>query len=69
VLQAAGIHTRIGMRRGKTLVRGNPLTDRLDIEGDSVNVAARLAPLAEPGEMQRILVRLIGYPLHSSGVV
>jgi class 3 adenylate cyclase len=51
VLQAAGIHTRIGMSRGQTLVRGNPLTDRLDIEGDSVNFAARLEPLAEQGEV------------------
>ena len=32
-------------------MRGNPLTDRLDIEGDSVNVAARLEPLAEQGEV------------------
>ena len=39
------------MRRGKTLVRGNLLTDRLDIAGDSVNVAARLAPRAEQGEV------------------
>ena len=51
MLHAAGIHTRIGMRRGKTLVRGNPLTDRLDMEGDSVHVAARLEPLAEQGEV------------------
>src|SRR6058998_3657033 len=39
------------MSRGKTLVRGNPLTDRLDIEGDSVNFAARLEPLAKQGEV------------------
>ena len=45
------MQTRIGMRRGKTLVRGNPLTDRLDIEGDSVNVAARLELLAAQGEV------------------
>jgi hypothetical protein len=51
VLHAAGIPTRLGMRRGTTLVRGNPLTDRLDMEGDSVNFAARLEPLAEQGEV------------------
>ena len=51
MLQAAGIQTRIGMSRGKTLVRGNPLTDHLDMEGDSIHVAARLEPLAEQGEV------------------
>ena len=49
VLQAARIQSRIGMSRGKTLVRHNPLTGRPDIEGESVNLAARLEPLAELG--------------------
>jgi class 3 adenylate cyclase len=51
VFQGVSISIRIGMSRGKTFVRWNHLTDRLDIEGDSVNFAARLEPLAEPGEV------------------
>ncbi len=51
MLQAAGMQTRLGMRPGTTLVRGHPLTDHLDMAGDSVHVAARLAPLGEQGEV------------------
>ena len=51
MVKLIGIHTRIGMSHGKTLVRHNPLTDRLDIEGDRVNFAARLEPLAQAGEV------------------
>src|SRR4029450_5274127 len=36
-LRSVDIHIRIGMSRGETLVKGNPLIGRLDIEGDSVN--------------------------------
>ena len=51
MLQAAGMQTCLDMRRGTTLVREHPLTDSLDMEGDSVHVAARLEPLAEQGEV------------------
>jgi len=45
------IVARIGMSYGKASVKYNPLTKRLDIEGDSINVGARLEPMANPGEV------------------
>jgi class 3 adenylate cyclase len=50
-LKSISIHIRIGMSHGKTRVSYNSLIQRLDIGGDSVNFAARLEPVAEPGEV------------------
>ncbi|MBI3089065.1 MAG: pentapeptide repeat-containing protein [Candidatus Tectomicrobia bacterium] len=51
VLKAAGIAARIGMSRGEALVHYNPLTDRADIDGDSINEGSRLEPMAKAGEV------------------
>lgn len=45
------IGVRIGMSFGKATVDYNPLTDRMDINGDSINVGARLETMAEENEV------------------
>jgi uncharacterized protein YjbI with pentapeptide repeats/class 3 adenylate cyclase len=45
------IEARIGMHRGMVMVQYNPLTERIDIVGDSINVGARLEPMAHSGEV------------------
>ena len=39
------------MSFGKAIVNYNPLTDKLDINGDSINVGARLETMAEVNEV------------------
>jgi len=50
-LAIEGIKTRIGMSHGKVRIGYNPITQQRDIEGDSVNLGARLEPMANPGEV------------------
>ena len=50
-LKVERIDVRIGMTYGEARVRFNQVTERLDIDGDSINLGARLEPLAEPGEV------------------
>jgi class 3 adenylate cyclase len=50
-LKVEGINVRVGANWGLVHLSHNEMTDRLDIDGDSVNVGARLEPLAEPGEV------------------
>jgi adenylate cyclase len=40
---AGGLQLRIGLHQGDVVVQGE------DLLGDSVNIAARIEPLAEPG--------------------
>lgn len=50
-LNAEGVRARIGMNLGLATVRYNPLTDRMDIDGNTVDIAARLEPVAKSGEV------------------
>jgi class 3 adenylate cyclase len=50
-LSIENIGVRIGMSFGKATVDYNPLTDRMDINGDSINVGARLETMAEENEV------------------
>ena len=50
-LSIENISVRIGMSFGKATVDYNPLTDRMDINGDSINVGARLETMAEENEV------------------
>ncbi|MGA2313074.1 MAG: adenylate/guanylate cyclase domain-containing protein [Xanthobacteraceae bacterium] len=42
---------RVGVNWGAARIVYNEITERLDIDGESVNVGARLEPLAESGEV------------------
>jgi class 3 adenylate cyclase len=50
-LAIENITARIGMSFGKAIVNYNPLTDKSDINGDSINVGARLETMAEVNEV------------------
>lgn len=50
-LEVEGMDTRIGMSRGEVRVAYNATTERLDIDGDSVNEGARIEPMAKTGEV------------------
>jgi class 3 adenylate cyclase len=50
-LQIDGIDVRVGASWGAARIAHNEVTDRLDIDGESVNVGARIEPLAESGEV------------------
>ena len=50
-LAIENIEARIGMSQGNALVKYNTMTCRLDIEGESIDVGARLEQIAEPGEV------------------
>jgi class 3 adenylate cyclase len=50
-LQIDGIDVRVGASWGAARIAHNPVTDRLDIDGESVNLGARIEPLAEAGEV------------------
>jgi class 3 adenylate cyclase len=45
------IEARIGMSRGLVVVHYNELTKRMDIAGESINIGARLEPMAHSGEI------------------
>jgi class 3 adenylate cyclase len=46
---AEGLSCRVALHAGETIVAQNPLTQKEDIFGDAVHVAARLEPMTEPG--------------------
>ncbi len=50
-LDVDGIDVRIGINWGAARITYNEITQRMDIDGESVNVGARIEPLAEPGEI------------------
>jgi class 3 adenylate cyclase len=50
-LQIDGIDVRVGASWGAARITHNEVTDRLDIDGESVNLGARIEPLAEAGEV------------------
>ncbi len=50
-LHVDGIEARVGVSWGAARIRFNDITQRLDVDGESVNFGARLEPLAEPGEV------------------
>jgi class 3 adenylate cyclase/cell division protein FtsL len=50
-LDVDGVDVRIGISWGAARVTYNEVTQRMDVDGESVNVGARIEPLAEPGEV------------------
>jgi class 3 adenylate cyclase len=50
-LNVDGIDVRVGVSWGAARIVYNEVTERLDIDGASVNIGARLEPLASPGEV------------------
>jgi len=51
VVTSQGFTQRIGMDQGTITARFNATIDGMDIDGDAINMAARLEPLALPGEV------------------
>ncbi len=49
--QIDGIEVRVGVNWGSARITYNEITESLDIDGESVNIGARLEPLAESGEV------------------
>lgn len=50
-LDIDGIETRVGVHWGPARIRVNSLTERLDVDGDSINLGSRIEFLAEPGQV------------------
>jgi class 3 adenylate cyclase len=50
-LAALKLAARIGMSYGEVFAHPDPIHGQMDIAGDAVNEAARLEPLAQPGEV------------------
>lgn len=50
-LNVDGIDVRVGVSWGGARVVYNEATQRMDIDGSSVNIGARIEPLASPGEV------------------
>ena len=50
-LEVEGLGARIGVNCGLVRLRPNSVTGRNDFDGDSVNLAARIEPLAEDHEV------------------
>jgi class 3 adenylate cyclase len=51
VLTAAGFEVRTGVELGEVTVVHNEITDISDLEGSSINMAARLEAVAAPGQV------------------
>jgi class 3 adenylate cyclase len=50
-LNVDGIDVRVGVNWGAARIIYNEASERMDIDGSSVNIGARLEPLASPGEV------------------
>jgi class 3 adenylate cyclase len=50
-LNVDGLDVRVGVSWGAARITYNEVTERMDVDGTSVNVGARLEPLASPGEV------------------
>jgi class 3 adenylate cyclase len=50
-LNVDGIDVRVGVSSGAGRIIYNEVTERMDIDGNSINVGARLEPLASSGEV------------------
>jgi class 3 adenylate cyclase len=50
-LDVDGVEVRVGVNWGVARITYNEITERTDIDGESVNVGARIEPLAQPGEV------------------
>lgn len=51
LLEVENIISRVGINYGRILVRLNPITERTDMVGEVVNIAARIQAEAEAGEI------------------
>jgi hypothetical protein len=50
-LNVDGIDVRVGVNWGAARITYNEVTERMDIDGATINIGARLEPLASPGEV------------------